>query len=152
MINLEEQVAVITGGSRGIGAASAVMLAKAGADIVFTYLSNDLAAKQVIDEVTGLGRKCIAIMANIAKPKAAIRVVEKTLQKFGQVDVLINNAGIWTYGEIGKISEETWKETMQVNLDGTFYMINAVVPHMKKRRYGRIINMSSTAGQRGEAF
>ncbi len=152
MINLEEQVAIITGGSRGIGAASALMFAKAGADIVFTYLANDFAAKQVVDGVSSLGRKCIAIKANVAKPKTAARIVEKTLQKFGQIDILLNNAGIWTYGEIGKISEETWKETMEVNLDGTFYMINAVIPHMKKRRYGRIINMSSTAAQRGEAF
>ncbi len=152
MINLEEQVALVTGGSRGIGAASAILFAKAGADIVFTYLANDLAAKQVVEEITGLGRKCIAIKANIAKPKTADRIVERTLQKFGQIDILLNNAGIWTYGEIGKMSEETWKETIEVNLDGTFYMTNAVVPHMKKRRYGRIINLSSTAGQRGEAF
>ena len=152
MIDIENQVAIITGGSRGIGAATATLLAKAGANIIITYNSNEKAAKEVQDEITSLGRKCVAIKANVSKPKNAKKVAEKAMQKFGQIDILVNNAGIWTYGEIGKISEEVWKETMEINLDGTFYMINAVVPYMKKRHFGKIINVSSTAAQRGEAF
>ncbi len=152
MIDLENHVAIITGGSRGIGAAAAVILAKAGANVIITYVNNEKAAKEVQEEVTALGRKCIAIRANVSRPKSAKKVVEKALQKFGQIDILINNAGIWTHGEMGKMTEEIWKETMEINLDGVFHMINAVVPYMKKRRYGKIINMSSTAGQRGEAF
>ena len=152
MIDLENHVAIITGGSRGIGAAAAVILAKAGANVIITYVNNEKAAKEVQEEVTALGRKCIAIRANVSRPKSAKKVVEKAMQKFGQIDILINNAGIWTHGEMGKMTEEIWKETMEINLDGVFHMINAVVPYMKKRRYGKIINMSSTAGQRGEAF
>lgn len=152
MIDLENHVAIITGGSRGIGAAAAVILAKAGANVIITYVNNEKAAREVQEEVTALGRKCIAIRANVSRPKSAKKVVEKAMQKFGQIDILINNAGIWTHGEMGKMTEEIWKETMEINLDGVFHMINAVVPYMKKRRYGKIINMSSTAGQRGEAF
>lgn len=152
MIDLENQVAIVTGGSRGIGAATAILLAKAGANIIITYNSNEKAAKEVQDEITSLGRKCITIKANVSRPKNAKKVAEKAIQKFGQIDILVNSAGIWTYGEIGKITEELWKETMEINLDGTFYMINAVVPYMKKRHFGKIINLSSTAGQRGEAF
>jgi len=152
VIDLENQVAIITGGSRGIGASAAITLAKAGANIVFTYNNNEKAAEEVRDEIVSLGRKCIMMKANVSKPKNAKKVAEKAIQKFGQIDILVNNAGIWTYGEIGKITEEIWHETMEINLDGTFYMINAVVPYMKKRHFGKIINLSSTAGQRGEAF
>ncbi len=152
MISLENQVAVVTGGSRGIGAAASIILAKAGASILFTYMQNEGAAKEVQGEIEALGRKCITMRANVAKPKNAKKVIEKAMQKFGQVDILVNNAGIWTYGEMGKMSEEVWDETIQTNLNGTFYMINAVVPYMKKRHFGKIINISSTAGQRGEAF
>lgn len=152
IIDLENQVAIITGGSRGIGAATALMLAKAGAHIIITYASNEKAAKEVQEEIAGMGRKCVAIRANVSKPKNAKRVVEKAIQKFGQVDILVNNAGIWTHGEMGKMTEEIWKETMEINLDGAFHMINAVVPYMKRRRFGKIINISSTAGQRGEAY
>ena len=152
MISLENQVAIVTGGSRGIGAAAGIILAKAGANVLFTYMQNEAAAREVQEEIEALGRKCIAMKANVAKPKNAKKVIEKAMQKFGQVDILVNNAGIWTYGEMGKMSEEVWDETIGTNLNGTFYMINAVVPYMKKRHFGKIINISSTAGQRGEAF
>ena len=152
MINLDDQVAIITGGSRGIGAATAILFAKAGANILLTYVSNEKAAKEIQEEVIALGRKCIILKANVAKAKNAKKVIEKAMQKFGQIDILVNNAGIWTYGEMGKMSEETWNETIETNLNGTFHMINAVVPYMKKRHFGKIINISSTAGQRGEAF
>lgn len=152
MIVLDDQVALITGGSRGIGAACAHLFARAGADILLTYHANEEAAREVQAEVVDLGRKCVIMKANVAKSKSAKKVVEKAINKFGQIDILVNNAGIWTYGEIGKMTEETWNETMEINLNGVFHMINAVVPYMKKRRFGKIINVSSTAGQRGEAF
>lgn len=151
MINLTKKVAIITGGSRGIGAAAAVLFAKAGANVVITYTKNEKSAKEVVEEVKKEGRTCLAVKADVSKQKNAIKVVKETLKKFGRIDILVNNAGIWTYGKIGEMSEKVWKETMAVNLDGMFFMTNAVVPYMKKQRSGKIINISSTAGQRGEA-
>lgn len=151
MINLTNQVVLITGGSRGIGAACAVLFAKAGANVVITYTKNEKAANSVVENVKKEGRSCLAIKADISKYANANKVVKKTIKKFGKIDILVNNAGIWTYGKIGSMSEKVWKETMQVNLDGMFYLTNAVVPYMKKQLNGKIINISSTAGQRGEA-
>lgn len=151
MINLSNQVVIITGGSRGIGAASAVLFAKAGANVVITYTKNEKAANSVIENVNKEGRICLAIKADISKFANANKVVKQTIKKFGRIDILVNNAGIWTYGKIGSMTEKVWKETMQVNLDGMFYLTNAVVPYMKKQLSGKIINISSTAGQRGEA-
>jgi 3-oxoacyl-[acyl-carrier protein] reductase len=151
MITLNDRIAIITGGSRGIGAATAVMFAKAGANIVFTYSKNEKAANFIVQKIKNEGRECVAIKADISKEKHANSVAKETIRKFGKIDILVNNAGIWTYGKIGEMSEKVWKETMAVNLDGMFYMTNAVVPFMKKQKYGKIINISSTAGQRGES-
>jgi len=151
MISLWNQVVIITGGSRGIGAAAAEMFAKAGADVVITYTKNEKAANHVIENVKKQWRDGLAIKADVSKPESAKKVVNITLKKFGRIDVLVNNAAIWTHGKIGSMSEAVWKETMKVNLDGMFYMTNDVVPFMKKQHSGKIINISSTAGQRGEA-
>ena len=151
MINLHGQVAIITGGSRGIGAACAIYFAKAGADVVITYAHNAAAANNIVAKVEALGRRCLAVKADIAREKSAKVVVEKTLKQFNRIDVLVNNAAIWTFGEIGEFPSEVWRETMDVNVNGTFYITNAVVPHMKAARSGKIITITSTAGQRGEA-
>jgi len=151
MIALTDQVVIITGGSRGIGAAAAVLFAKAGADVVITYTKNAKAAAAVVTSVKKLGRDAISIKADVGKASSAKSVVARTMKHFGRIDILVNNAGIWTYGAIGSMKESVWKETMQVNLDGMFFLTNAVVPIMKKQRNGKIINISSTAGQRGEA-
>ncbi|MHB1049859.1 MAG: SDR family NAD(P)-dependent oxidoreductase [Bacteroidota bacterium] len=151
MITLNNKIAIITGGSRGIGAATALMLAQAGAHIVITYTKNEKAAKYISQKIRNIGKECIAIKADISKEKNAKMIVEKTLGKFGRIDILVNNAGIWTYGLIGEMSEKVWNETMAVNLNGMFFITNAVVPVMKKQMEGKIVNISSTAGQRGEA-
>lgn len=151
VIELNGKVAIITGGSRGIGAATAILFAKAGAKVIITYTKNKKMADEVVSNVRKLGSDCFAIKADISKPKNSLRVVVQAMKKFGRIDVLVNNAGIWTYGKIGEMKEKVWKETMSVNLDGLFYLTNAVVPIMKKQKSGRIINISSTAGQRGEA-
>jgi 3-oxoacyl-[acyl-carrier protein] reductase len=151
MITLEGQVAIITGGSRGIGAACAIYFAKAGADVVITYAHHAGPAANIVAKVEALGRRCLAVKADVAKEKSATVVVETTIKKFGKIDILVNNAAIWTYGEIGEFPAAVWRETMEVNVNGTFYITNAVVPFMKKQRSGKIINITSTAGQRGEA-
>ena len=101
MITLNNKIAIITGGSRGIGAATALMLAQAGAHIVITYTKNEKAAKYISQKIRNIGKECIAIKADISKEKNAKMIVEKTLGKFGRIDILVNNAGIWTYGLIG---------------------------------------------------
>ncbi len=151
MISLEGQVAIITGGSRGIGAACAVLFAKAGANIVITYAHNASAAANIVAKVEALGRSCLAVKADVALEKSANVVVRKAMEKFGRIDILVNNAAIWTFGEIGDFPASVWRETMNVNVNGTFYITNAVVPFMKQRRSGKIITITSTAAQRGEA-
>lgn len=151
MITLNGKIALITGGSRGIGAATAVLFAQAGADVAFTFTKNEKAAEHIVQKIRNIGKECIAIKADISKEKNAKTVVDKTLRKYKTIDILVNNAGIWTYGLIGELSEKVWRETMATNLDGMFYITNAVVPIMKKQKSGKIINISSTAGQRGEA-
>ena len=106
MITLEGQVAIITGGSRGIGAACAIYFAKAGADVVITYAHNAAAAANIVSKVEALGRSCLALKADVAKEKSAKIVVEKTMAKFGKIDILVNNAAIWTFGEIGDFPAE----------------------------------------------
>lgn len=152
MINLKNQVALVTGGSRGIGAATAIMFAKAGAHVAITYLHDKKSANSVVAKIIKLGRKAIAVKGNVAVFSEAQAMVDIVKKKFGKVDILVNNAGVWTEGSVEYMTEETWDETIDVNLKGTFNMCKAVVPVMKKYKYGRIINIASTAGQRGEAF
>jgi len=152
MINFDGEVALITGGSRGIGASVARMFAAAGGTVAITYVGREDAAKEVLKEVQKLGQNGIAVRGDVSVWTDVQRIVDEVLRSFGRVDVLVNNAGIWTYGEVDGMSDEVWERTIDVNLKGTFYMCRAVIPHMKQQGGGRIINISSTAGQRGEAF
>jgi len=152
MISLEGKRALVTGGSRGIGRATSLLLAKAGSDVAINFVRNEKRAAEVKKAIEDLGKKCLAIKADISREEEARRLVEKVMEAWGRIDVVINNAGIWTYGEMGQMTSEVWRETMQVNLDAVFYIINAVVPYMKKQGGGVIVNVSSTAGVRGEAY
>lgn len=152
MIELTGKTALITGGSRGIGAATAILFAQARADVVITYTRHRKAAEKVVRRIEAYGRNAIAVQGDVAQDRDVRRFVEIALRCFGKVDILVNNAGIWTYGAIGTLGRRTWDETVGVNLTGSYLMCNAVVPSMRKRKYGRIINVSSTAGQRGEAY
>ena len=152
MIDLTGKTALITGGSRGIGRATAVLMAKAGADIAVGYQSNAAAAESVRAEIDRLGRRCLPLKADISKRDEVRAAVDKMAAEFGRIDILVNNAGIWTYLEIGSGDEAAWKETLAVNLDSVFFFTDAVIPYMKKQGSGRIINVGSTAGVRGEAY
>ena len=152
MIDLTNQVVLITGGSRGIGAATARLFAKAGANVAITYSSNDARANELVNELKKLGRKATAFKGNNSKADVVKKIVDDVHREFGRIDVLVNNAGIWTYGEIDSMDEKVWDETIDLNLKGTFLFCHHVVPIMKKQGSGRIINVSSTAGQRGEAL
>ena len=152
MIDLHGKTAVITGASRGIGAATALLMAEAGADIVIAYRRDKRSALRIAAEVKEKGVQALTVQGNVENPSDAKRIVSAAMRKFGGIDILVNSAGIWEYGEIGAMSLRDWKKTMDINLGGTFNMCGAAVPVMKRRKYGRIVNVSSTAGQRGEAF
>jgi 3-oxoacyl-[acyl-carrier protein] reductase len=152
MISLKGRKALITGGSRGIGRATAVLFAKAGSDVALNYLSQKEAAEGVKKEIEKMGREALIFKADVSLKSEVSLMIEEIIKKWRQIDILVNNAGIWTYGEMGDMSEEVWKETMGINLDSVFYTCNAVIPHMKAKKRGSIINISSTAAVRGEAF
>lgn len=152
MIDLKGKKALITGGSRGIGRATALLFARAGSDVAISYLSRKNEAESVNAEIRKLGRECLIHKANISVKRDVDEMVEAVIQKWGKIDILVNNAGIWTYGEMGNMQVEVWAETMKINLDGVFYACNAVIPFMKRNKKGWIINVASTAAVRGEAF
>ena len=152
MIRLDGRKALITGGSRGIGRATALLFARAGADVAISYASNRQAADEVCREVEKLGRRALAYKAEMSSRAEIDRMVGDILAQWGELDTLVNNAGIWTYLEMGRMVDAVYHETVGVNVDGVFYGINAVVPAMKENGRGWIVNVTSTAGVRGEAL
>ncbi len=152
MIYLDGKKALITGGSRGIGRATAILFAKAGCDLAINFINQKEAAEKVREEIDKIGRECLVFKADISQKNDVNSMINEVMEKWGRIDILVNNAGIWTYGEMGKMSEKIWAETMKINVDGVFYTCNAVIPHMKEKKRGWIISVSSTAAVRGEAF
>ncbi|MGA2586471.1 MAG: SDR family NAD(P)-dependent oxidoreductase [Candidatus Aminicenantales bacterium] len=152
MISLKGRTTLITGGSRGIGRAAAILLAEAGSDIAFNYACREKAALEVKAEVEKRGRNCLIYKTDISHEVEVVSMVGDIIEKWRHIDILVNNAGIWTYLEMGAMNADILKETIEVNLNSMFYFCNAVVPHMKKNRLGWIINIGSTAGVRGEAL
>ncbi len=152
MIRLDGRKVLVTGGSRGIGRATALLFAQAGADVAISYVSNQKAAEAVIRDVEKTGRQALAYKAEMSSRQDIDRMVGDILAKWGELDTLVNNAGIWTYLEMGRMDEAVYHETVGINVDGVFFGINAVVPAMKEHGRGWIINVTSTAGVRGEAL
>ncbi len=152
MIRLDGRKALITGGSRGIGRAAAILLAKAGADVAINYVKNGQAAEEVRKSVEEMGRTCLVYKAEMADKAEVDKMVGDIILRWGELDTVINNAGVWTYLEMGTMDSAAYRETMGINLDGVFYAINAAVPAMKEKRRGWIVNVTSTAGVRGEAL
>jgi 3-oxoacyl-[acyl-carrier protein] reductase len=150
MIDLSGKTALVTGGSRGIGRAIAHRLATQGADVAFTYRGNEQAASACTDELSALGRQAIAIQANATDPDAAETVVKQVVDAFGKVDILVNNAGITRDDLIMRMSVEAFREVLETNLFGAFYMTKAVTRPMLKARGGRIVNITSVSGQAGQ--
>jgi 3-oxoacyl-[acyl-carrier protein] reductase len=150
MIDLTGKTALVTGGSRGIGRAIVTRLATQGADVAFTYRGNEAAAKETVATIEALGRKALAIQANATDPEAADAVVKGVVEAYGKVDILVNNAGITRDDLIMRMSVEAFREVLETNLFGAFYMIKAVTRPMLKAKGGRIVNITSVSGQAGQ--
>jgi 3-oxoacyl-[acyl-carrier protein] reductase len=147
--SLAGQVAVVTGASRGIGRAVAIALAAAGAQVVVNYARSSTAADEVVAEIVTAGGSAVAIQADVSQADQVDGLINGTLEKFGRVDVLVNNAGITRDTLLLRMKLEDWQAVIDLNLTGVFLCTRAVAKIMLKQRSGRIINIASVAGQMG---
>jgi len=154
MISLAGKAALVTGGSRGIGAATVKLFAEAGADVVFSYNRNRDAAAQVEQDARKHGTRIESFKADVGKMADAKKLVDFSRERLGRLDVLVANAGIWNDKDIPieQLSERDWDEMVRVNLKGVYTVVHSAVPHMIAQGGGRIIAVSSVAAQRGTAF
>ena len=143
--------AIVTGGSRGVGRATAVRLAEGGANVVINYLQNHADADKTVALCREKGVKAIAVQGDVSEFLPAKNVADKALEAFGRIDLLVLNAGIWEGAPIEEMSEETWNRVLNTNLKAAWAMTKACVPALKRQPKGAIVLVSSTAGQRGEA-
>ena len=146
---LKDQVAIVTGASRGIGRAIALQLAFEGAKVVVNYASSSTSADQVVAEITTAGGKAVAIQADVSQENQVDTLIKTTLEKFQRVDILVNNAGITRDTLLLRMKLEEWQAVIDLNLTGVFLCTKAVSKIMLKQRSGRIINIASVAGQMG---
>lgn len=149
MVKLNDQVALITGSSRGIGKATAIALANEGAKVVVNYARNSEAANAVVKEIIENGGEAIAVSGDVSQPEAVDNLIKTTMDKWGRIDILVNNAGITRDTLMLRMKLEQWQEVINLNLTGVFLCCKAVSKIMLKQRSGRIINISSVAGQMG---
>lgn len=149
-IRFNNKVALVTGGSSGIGRASAIEFARSGARVVVHYNNREAEAMKVVKEIRSLGSEGMAIRADVSNKTDVDRLVAETLKEFGTIDILINNAGsMVTRMNLEDIDETLWDKVMDVNLKSIYLMTKAVIPIMKERQYGRIINITSVAARTG---
>ena len=152
-LSLENKVALITGGSRGIGAAAVRMFAAAGAKVAFNYQKAQQAAEQIVKELGP--QQCAAFAADLENSNNAEKLVADAIKAFGRLDILVANHGIWESADvpIDQMNESQWQRTLAINLESVFMLLKHSVAQMKKQgQGGHIVLVSSTAGQRGEAF
>jgi len=150
-VNLNNKVALITGGSRGIGKEIALELARNGVNIGLTYVRGEDKAKEVVKEIENMGVKALAIKANVSIEEEVAQMTKAMEESFGTIDILVNNAGITKDNLLIRMKEEDWDDVMNVNLKGTFLCTKAISRIMMKKRYGKIINMASVVGIMGNA-
>jgi len=148
MMNLEGRVALVTGSAQGIGKAIALTLAEAGADVALTDVNSEKLG-QVVPEIERLGRKGLQFCVNVSDAAAVKEMADSIVESWGKIDVLVNNAGITKDNLVMRMKLEDWDAVLRTNLDGVYYCIRAVLPHMVRQRYGRIINISSVVAQAG---
>jgi 3-oxoacyl-[acyl-carrier protein] reductase len=146
---LTGRVALVTGASRGIGRAVALALAKAGADVAINYRASAEAAHEVESQIAALGRRATTVQADVASAADIARLVAAVKERLGGIDILVNNAGIARAQPLAEITERDWDELIAVNLKSCFLVTQAVLPGMRARRWGRIVNVSSVAAHVG---
>jgi 3-oxoacyl-[acyl-carrier protein] reductase len=149
-LGLEGKGAIVTGGSLGIGRAVALDLAREGANVAVNYRRHDTEAKQVVADIEKMGRKGLAVKADVSNYDDAVKMFEQAREAFGRVDILVCNAGITWDGVIWKMSEEQWDRVITVNLKGYFNYNKAAALMFKEQKYGKIVNISSINGMRGK--
>ena len=149
--NLQGKVALVTGASRGIGRATALALASEGAAVVVNYASSSNAAAEVVAQIEAIGGQAIAFKANVANSDEVDQLIAATMEKFGRIDVLVNNAGITRDTLLLRMKLEDWQAVIDLNLTGVFLCTRAVSKIMLKQKSGRIVNITSVAGQMGNA-
>ena len=149
MDTLNGRVALVTGASRGIGRAIALALAEAGAEVVVNYLSRSREAQDVELQIRQLGKRCVSIQADVSIRSDVDRLIAAAEDQLGSIDVLVNNAGISRPQAIEEITEQDWDDLIAVNLKSCFLVTQAVLPGMRARQWGRIVNLSSVAAQVG---
>lgn len=145
-MSLKGKVAIVTGGTRGIGRAIVLELARRGVDVAFNFLKNVEKAKEVESELNGLGVKALPLQSNVADFNQSREMVNTALKHFGKIDILINNAGITKDNLMMRMSEQEWKEVIDTNLTGAFNCTRAVVFPMMKQKKGSIVNITSVSG------
>lgn len=143
------KTALVTGASRGIGREIALELARQGVDVVVNYAGSEAKAREVVEEIKGLGREAIAIQCDVSNSESVTNMVKETVDHFGKIDILVNNAGITRDNLLMRMKENEWDDVMNINLKGVFLCTKAVTRQMMKQRYGRIINISSVVGVSG---
>jgi 3-oxoacyl-[acyl-carrier protein] reductase len=148
-LSLEGRVAIVTGASRGIGKAIAHLLARRGAAVVVNFHQSAQAAEQLVDEINTTGGRALAVQADVSQMEQAQHLIKTAIDHFGALDILVNNAGITRDTLIMMMSETDWDEVITTNLKSTFNCSKAAVRHMMRKRYGRIVNITSVSGQMG---
>ena len=150
-MNLRDAVAVVTGGSRGIGAAICEELGREGAKVVVNYSGSQEPAEELVEKInqTGGGGEAVAIQADVSDPNDAQRLIDQAVEHFGRVDILVNNAGTNVDATLDKLDVESWDSVVQLDLNGCFYTLHAALPHMMEQENGAIVNMSSFVGEAG---
>jgi acetoacetyl-CoA reductase len=149
MTGLKGKVAIVTGGSRGIGAAIALELAKNGAKVVINYNIRKELADKVVAEINEFGGEAYAVQADVSESNESTYLVQETIKHYGKLDILINNAGITRDSTFKKLTEEDWREVINVNLNSVYNNTSAALPYLLESEAGRIINISSIIGQAG---
>jgi len=147
--SLHDRIALVTGASRGIGKSIALALARAGCHVAVNFNRQAAAAEEVRSEIEKIGRRAAAIQADVSVPADVERLVRETEHRLGEVEILVNNAGIAQTKPIAEITLEDWERILRVNLTSAFLVTQRVLPGMRSRRWGRIVNLSSVAAQTG---